>query len=328
MGEANTNFGKRNMKTKLTRLRAQCVPATLLVCTLLAIGHDAVADPFPFEDGDRVVLVGSTFIERDGRYGCIETLLTTHFGDFALTFRNLGWSGDNVFGIARASFDPIPKGYERLINQIKDAAPTVLIISYGQNESFKGKEGLDEFIAGYAKLLDDVAPLNARIVLISPTFQADMGEPLPDPSDHNEDIRTYTSAIGTLAAERNLRFIDMTAAFALPNERPLSHWTDNGVHFTEAGYWKIASTIVQELGYTPFQADSAELARIQRAINEKNRLFFLKWRPQNETYITGFRKHEQGQHVAEIPLFDPLVTEQEAKISALRIAMSRGRASE
>lgn len=316
------------MKTRVIGLCSQWVTATLVVCTFWAIGSVSAAEPFPLKDGDRVVLVGSTFIERDGQYGCIETLLTTHFQDYDLTFRNLGWSGDNVFGIARASFDPVSKGYERLINQINDAAPTVLILSYGQNESFKGEDGLDEFIAGYSKLLDDVAPLNARTILISPTLQADMGEPLPDPTDHNNDIRTYTNAIGTLAAERNLRFIDMTTAFVLPDERPLSHWTDNGVHFTEAGYWKVASTILQELGYTPFQADAKKLARIQHVINEKNRLFFLKWRPQNATYITGFRQHEQGQHVAEIPLFDPLVAEQEAKIAALRIAMSSGRASE
>jgi len=310
------------MNKKSTRLLLRCVMAAVIGCAVMAAGRDAVAEPFPIEDGDRIVLVGSTFIERDVGYGCIETLLTAQFREYELTFRNLGWSGDNVFGIARASFDSIPKGYERLVNQIKDAAPTVLIMSYGQNESFKGGGGLDEFLAGYVKLLDDVAELDARIVLISPTLQEDMGGALPDPANHNEDVRMYTKAIGTLAAERNHRFIDMTTSFSLPDERPISHWTDNGLHYTEAGYWKVASTIVEALGYSLVQTDTAKLVRIQRAINDKNRLFFLKWRPQNATYITGFRKHEQGQHVAEIPLFDPLVAEHEAKIAKLRITMS------
>jgi lysophospholipase L1-like esterase len=288
----------------------------------LARGANA-AEPLPIKDGDRIVLVGSTFIERDVRYGCIETSMTVQFRDYAITFRNLGWSGDEVSGIARASFDPIPKGYERLVNQIKDAAPTVLLMSYGQNESFNGAKGLDEFITGYTKLLDDVAPLNARIVLISPTLQQDLGAPLPDPTEHNKDIRLYVDAIGKLAATRGLRFIDMTKALSFPNEIPVSHWTDNGVHFTEAGYWKAASAIIGGLGYPVVQPDNEKLAQIQRVINEKNRLFFLKWRPQNETYLTGFRQHEQGKNAAEIPLFDPLVMEQEKKISDLRIALSK-----
>lgn len=302
---------------------SQYVAAALMACALLAAGRVAAAEPFPIKDGDRIVLVGATFIERDVRYGCIETLITAQFPSYSLTFRNLGWSGDEVSGIARASFDPIPVGYERLINQIKDAAPTVLIVSYGQNESFKGAAGLDDFVTRYEKLLDDVAALNARIVLISPTLQEEMGAPLPDPTEHNKDVRLYVDAISKIAAKRNLRFIDMTKTLSFPHELPITHWTDNGIHYTEAGYWKVASTLVQALGYSPVAPDPKKLAQLQAVVNEKNRLFFLKWRPQNETYITGFRKYEQGRHVAEIPLFDPLVQEQEQKISALRTALSQ-----
>lgn len=293
-----------------------------MVCVTLSVSV-AAAEPLPIKDGDRIVLVGATFIERDVRYGCIETLITSHFRDLGLTFRNLGWSGDDVFGTARASFDPVSKGYERLVNQIKDAAPTVLLISYGQNESFKGAEGLDEFIAGYAKLLDDVAALNARVVLISPTLHQELGPPLPDAAEQNINVRQYVDAIGQLAEERQLRFIDMTTALKLPDEFPLSHWTDNGMHFTEAGYWRVASTLLEALGHPASPQEPEKLSGLQRAINEKNRLFFLKWRPQNETYLTGFRQYEQGKYAAEIPLFDPLVTEEEGKISDLRVTLSK-----
>ena len=312
------------MNTTSTKLVWRCAMAAFSACATLIAGTVSAAGPFAFKDGDRVVLVGATFIERDVRYGCIETLLTMQFRDLNLTFRNLGWSGDEVSGIARASFDPIPVGYDRLVAAIKDAAPTVLLISYGQNESFKGAKGLDDFTARYAKLLDDVAPLNARIVLISPAVQQDMGPLLPNPAEHNKDVRLYVDAVGKLAEQRSLRFIDMTKALTFPTELPMSHWTDNGLHFTEAGYWRAASALIGALGYTPVQADPKKLDELRRTINEKNRLFFLKWRPQNETYITGFRKYEQGRHVAEIPMFDPLVAEQEKKISDLRIALSKG----
>ena len=63
--------------------------------------------------------------------------------------------------------------------------------------------------------------------------------------------------------------------------------------------------------------DQAEALR--RAIIAKNELYFYRWRPQNETYLFGFRKHEQGQNAREIPQFDPLVAAKEAEIARLRV---------
>lgn len=62
-----------------------------------------------------------------------------------------------------------------------------------------------------------------------------------------------------------------------------------------------------------------QLFRLQAAIRRKNELFFHRWRPQNETYLFGFRKHEQGQNAREIPMFDPLVEEVEKEIARLRV---------
>ena len=47
-------------------------------------------------------------------------------------------------------------------------------------------------------------------------------------------------------------------------------------------------------------------------------LYFYRWRPQNETYLFGFRKHEQGNNAREIPQFDPLVEAKEKEIARLR----------
>ena len=65
-----------------------------------------------------------------------------------------------------------------------------------------------------------------------------------------------------------------------------------------------------------------QVERLRQAIIEKNRLYFYRWRPQNETYLYGFRKHEQGQNAREIPQFDPLVAKQEAEIARLSVPVS------
>lgn len=68
------------------------------------------------------------------------------------------------------------------------------------------------------------------------------------------------------------------------------------------------------------QFDQAE--ELRREILKKNELYFDRWRPENETYLFGFRQHEQGQNAKEIPMFDPLITEQEARIAKLRQPVS------
>ena len=56
---------------------------------------------------------------------------------------------------------------------------------------------------------------------------------------------------------------------------------------------------------------------LREAVVAKNRLFFHRWRPANETYLFLFRRHEQGNNAVEIPQFDPLVAEAEATVRTL-----------
>ncbi|MDA7866641.1 GDSL-type esterase/lipase family protein [Verrucomicrobia bacterium] len=63
--------------------------------------------------------------------------------------------------------------------------------------------------------------------------------------------------------------------------------------------------------------DQAEALR--KLIVEKNELFFHRFRPENHTYLFGFRKHEQGNNAVEIAAFDPLIAELEEEIFRLSI---------
>jgi hypothetical protein len=83
---------------------------------------------------------------------------------------------------------------------------------------------------------------------------------------------------------------------------------------------------------TRFDADDRETASValktgpewnqadmlRKTINDKNRLFFHRWRPENITYLFGFRSHEQGNNAIEVPQFDPLVEAKEREIARLR----------
>jgi lysophospholipase L1-like esterase len=359
---------------------------------------------FPFRDGDRIVLVGDTLIERDQRYGYLETILTALNADKDLTFRNLGWSGDTIAGLSRAGFDPPAAGYKQLVEQILAAKPTVLIVGYGMADSFDGESGRSRFVEGLNRLLDAVAVTKARVVLLSPIAHANLGEPWPDPAPHNAALESYSRSIEELARKRGALFIDV---FQPTRARyGLAHLSDNGIHLNEVGYQFLGARIAQALEPGPFReparvelsvdvaigptreakvaqvetsivglrfrlsreslpiggflsrglvltvrglapgryelrgaghcvamgsaddwskgvavldgTDLEQAEQLRRAINRKNNLFFDRWRPQNITYLFGFRKHEQGNNAIEIPRFDPLVAEQEAQIARLR----------
>jgi lysophospholipase L1-like esterase len=391
-------------------------PVTL--AWLVLTSFDAVladeSPKFELRDGDRVVFVGSTFIERDQTHGYLETLLTSRYPDRHVTFRNLGWSGDTVFGEARARFGSPADGFQHLREHVEALKPTVLFVCYGMNESFEGSAGLERFNEGLKKLLDVLATTKARVVLISPNRHEDLGRPFPDPTAHNQYLKLYSDALRQSAMDRGYGFVDLFDLLGDgTRDNPPRPLTDNGIHLTSYGYWRAAAAIERGLGFDApkwliefgddgrpakwqgttvsdvaregdavrFSAsddrlpgpigpigsrrsvvmhprtirirglkrgdyalkidgqpaadvriddeptnvqltagsDLDQVQELRSAILAKNQLYFHRWRPQNETYLFGFRKHEQGNNAAEVPKFDPLVEELEAKIANLRV---------
>ncbi len=379
-----------------------------LVLSCIAIATTATAvEPFELKDGERVVFLGNTLIERDQLYGYLETALVSQWPDRNITFRNLGWSGDTVWGDARAGFDTAKQGFQRLKDLVLANKPTTIFVSYGTNESFAGEAGLPEFQKGLDTLLDAIGESKARIVIISPIAQKELGRPLPDPKEQNARLKMYCTVLEETAKKRDLLYLDMFSKFSSLYRGEL---TDNGIHLTQFGYWAIATEVCSKLhlahgrrsaqiaadgkviecngfkidnvtgspatgnlkftlqedgglmplvpglwqkrfypsmkGLAPgmyalridgkkfgawstgdwreeegltFDPKNLPGEKLRQAIIAKNQLYFYRWRPQNETYLFGFRKHEQGKNAAEIVQFDPLIAEKEAEIAKLRV---------
>lgn len=411
----------------------------LSICLLLLVSTLATAAEtkgtrnrekglFEFRDGDRVVFLGSGFIERLQNTGYLETMLTAAMPSKNITFRNLGWSGDTVWGDARAVFGSRADGFKRLLSDVAICKPTVLIVCYGENEAYAGEAGLEEFRRGFNTLLDSLEATGARIVLLGPRQHEKMPPPLPDPAKYNADLRKYNDVIGDVAKEREHTFIDLYDLFnpATIEEQDKEvreifedayNLTENGIYLSDYGNSFICYSLAQELGarfesrvfsadaatksydargitvsrvdffmdgtmllegtdrcvpisssetsrkssaprtetsgflkvtglprgfytlmidgkkvkdFTEYDLQHLRLAHyvdpvskalsnaLRKAINEKNTLFFHRYRPQNETYLFLFRKHEQGNNAVEIPQFDPLIAELEKKIAELK----------
>ena len=273
-----------------------------------------------------MVWLGDTFVERAQQYGYMELALTTLWPDRDVTFRNLGWSADDVFGESRKYYGSYQSttldvgGRQRLLANVKAFDATVVFANYGANAAAGGSEGLESFLAGYRSLLDELEEDGLRVVLLSPLPRENLGAPYPDQAGYNENLRPYANAIGRLARERGHYFADLF--HELPNAaRDAGQLTDNGIHLTARGYRYAAAALEAALGWDesdrePLSAQRAE--ELRQVIVEKNRLYFHSYRPQNDTYLRGFREYEQGNNAGELLEFLPLIRMQEEKIRELR----------
>jgi lysophospholipase L1-like esterase len=182
----------------------------LIALALAAPGWQEAPPPhLELKDGDRVAILGDALAESMQEDGELELLLTARFPEANVRFRNLAFAGDTVWGDALAAFDTVEDGYKRRLELVRKVEPTVVFLAFGANESWEGEKGLDRFIRGYDRLLDDLKALNPReVVLMAPLPQENLGPPFPDPAEHNLEVARYAAAIRSLAARRGLRFVE------------------------------------------------------------------------------------------------------------------------
>ncbi len=292
--------------------------------------------PFQFEDGDHIVFVGATFFERAQLFEHLESTLTATLGRKKVTFRNLGWDGDTVFADSRGIFDRPEVGYLRMVEHIRAEEPTVAFICYGQNEALTPGMTPERFTEQLGKLLDELAASGIACVLVSPHELLPATPPIPSPSRFNPKIEVYAKAVSEVAQARGLLYIDLFSGFTerlIQVDRQLTggqqksesgtflSLSENGVHLTDHGY-RCASLIFRErLLSVPAEAtgmDSKQYEKLRSLVRRKNELYFHRWRPQNITYLFGFRKHEQGNNAADIARFDPFIEDLEKQIRELQ----------
>ncbi|HEY8749990.1 MAG TPA: SGNH/GDSL hydrolase family protein, partial [Tepidisphaeraceae bacterium] len=414
--------------------------ACLGACVAAARGAEG-PNKIEFSTGDRVALIGNDFFDREQNDGYIETALTSRFFDKGIKFRNLGYSGDTVWAQARNlcsgwdQFGPPDQGFKRLEKLVDEFNPTIVFVAYGMNESFDGPNGLEHFTKGLERMVDmltdqgeyfgrDKKARSGKVVLVSPICHEDLGAPLPDPSEHNRQLRTYIAAMQAVAKKRDLGFINLFEATSEVTGGD-SKLTTDGIHLTPYGYWRVATAMERAMGYAPrtwrVEVDAKETAitaegtQVSDVKREKTGLaftardgmlpfpppiksapasvlngtqvfpgqervlkvtglqpgqyelksegrticiaaaeewargvqllttpadqqaealrarvvakefdYFNYWRSENDTYIFGYRKHEQGRNAGEVPNFLNLLKEKEAQVEAVAVPDMHG----
>ncbi len=258
---------------------------------------DAAADAaFELRKNERIALVGGSLAERMNLFGYFETLLHTRFPEKQLVFRNFGWPADEVGNQQR------PSDYTKIDDPMAEFGPQCFICFFGFNEHFAGDSPaqIADFKKQYKQWIDDyrakysTADRPARFVLVSPiAFEESLSRHLPNAKSNNVTLAKYTQAIGELAAELNVPFVNLFAAsqkaFA---EEAGTQYTINGVHTNEQGDRLVAGGLDQQLfrSQHPTGMDVSTFHDVREWVNDKSWLHLQDYRMLNGWYVYGGRR--------------------------------------
>ncbi|REA59854.1 GDSL family lipase [Dyadobacter luteus] len=244
----------------MRKMKVPVSVGSVLLCMFLlcrsAVAQSPSQVPFELKDGDKVVFLGNSLFENEFQSGYLELALTTRFPGRHVTFRNLGWTGDNVWGQARSTYTNPPTPYQHLINQLTGAKPTLVFIAYGGVEAQDGQAGLAKFNEGYNQLLDKIDALGAKSILLSttPVIFEDTSAHI---SQRNADLKLYNTEISKIATSRKKQFIDIYSPIEALAKNTLI--IENGSHLNETGYFHLAQILQKSLGI-PYEVKDINIA--------------------------------------------------------------------
>jgi glucose/arabinose dehydrogenase/lysophospholipase L1-like esterase len=269
------------------------VMTSLLVIVLLTLpaGVTAKTPSGPtLRAGDHISLIGGALAERMQHAGWLETLIQARFPEHALSFRNLGFSGDELtVRLRSADFGSQDEWLER-------CKTDVVFAFFGFNESFAGREGLEKFRTDLDTFITHTREQQydgehkARLVLFSPIAHENLHDRnLPDGSANNQRLALYTTAMAEVAEGRNVPFIDLFTASRKRYAQCTEPLTVNGVHLNENGNKLIAKEIDEALFGPAAPVDEEALEKLRRAVADKNFHWYQRYRVVDGYNVYGGR---------------------------------------
>ena len=93
-----------------------------LTAAFFPVASSATAASFDFKNGDQVVIIGNGLADRMQHSGWLETLIQSRNAGKQLTFRNLGFTGDQV------NSRPRNKGFTKPEDFLKQLGADVIFV--------------------------------------------------------------------------------------------------------------------------------------------------------------------------------------------------------
>lgn len=268
--------------------------SVLVALGLVAATWVGAAEKLELKPGDHVAIIGNTLADRMQHSGYFEALTYDKFPKHQLVFRNLAFSADEVALRPRSADFGTPDEW------LTKVQADVVLAFFGFDESFKGAEGLPKFQSDLEKFIQDTRKANysgkgaPRLVLVSPIAAEKHKDPnFPDPAPINRQLEPYVKAMREVAAANNVPFVDLFAASQKAYASAKKSLTINGIHLSDDGYKALAPAMFAQIfGENAPAMQSTGFENLRAAINDKNKVWFSRYRTMDGYNIYGGRSKE------------------------------------
>lgn len=273
--------------------------------------------------GDVLAWLGGAQVVAAQRSGFDETLVAVARPDWKLRWRSLAWEGDTVF------VRPREVNFPSISHQLQEAGATVTALQFGTMESLAGPEGIPSFVAAYGRLLDEVAAVTPRRILVIPPPVAWGTSPSRSPAPFSP----YAAAIHDLGLAKGVPVVDLyTAVTSASSTR-----TPSGMEAART----LASVLVNAPAFTGAalagdtgQFSQPDIEALRQAVIARNRLWFDYTRPMNWAFLGGDRTDQLSSRdhrdrnirwfPAEMERFVPLIAAADEQVWKQSEAASKG----
>jgi putative heme-binding domain-containing protein len=305
--------------------------AALVVGGVVVGSRGAEAGRLDIQEGDHICIIGGGVADSMQHSGWLETLLQSRFPQQRLVIRNLAYDGDEIelskrlrsadFGTPDqwlSGSAPIPKP-----DDIKDKSAVrenrfeltgtkadVIFAFFGSNEAHAGPAGIDAFkkqLDAFIKhtLAQKYNGVEApKLVMFSPIAHEDLQRPhWTDGSTHNANLKLYTEAMEEVCQANGVQCVDLFTPTQESYAKITEPLTTDGIHPNERGDREISRIIDESLFGTHPARDPKSLARLQKAVADKNFFWFNRYRVTDGYSTFGGRawlKFVEGQTNYEV----------------------------
>jgi len=278
-----------------------------LLAGVVGIGsRPADAGRLDIQEGDHICIIGGGVADAMQHTGWLEVLLQSRFPKQQLVIRNLAYDGDEIelskrlrsadFGtpdqwLSGSAPIPNPSGIKDLSAvrenrfELTGTKADVIFAFFGSNEAHAGPAGLEAFkqqVDAFIKhtLAQKYNGVEApKLVMFSPIAHENLARPhWTDGSTHNQNLKLYTDAMEAVCQANGVTCVDLFTPTQEAYAKIAEPLTIDGIHPNERGDREISRIIDESLFGSHPGRDPRSLARLQKAVADKNFYWFNRYR--------------------------------------------------
>ena len=266
---------------------------TTLILLLIALPNATAADNLvQISKGNRIAYIGNAMADRMQHHAWLETYIHAMYPQHELTFRNLGFTGDEVKTRPRSANFGSPDQW------LTKVQADIVFGFFGYNEALRGEAGLAGFTSDLAAMIDGMKAQKyngqsaPQLILFSPIAHENLHSPhLPDGTANNKNLALYTAAMEKVCREKKVPFVNLFAPSQQLYQNAKVPLTMNGIHLLEHGNKTVAQSAIATLfpAADTISQDDKELERIRQIVLDKNLFWFNRYRVVDGYNVFGGR---------------------------------------